>query len=105
MATTTSRAPGLDWETTSRVLSEERLFEPSPETVENANITAYMRAKGFKTYDELHRWSVEHSEEFWAEMAQELHWFTPWDKVLDWQPPYAKWFTGATTNVVYNALD
>ena len=40
MASTTSRAPGLDWETTSRVLSEERLFEPSADTVEQANITA-----------------------------------------------------------------
>ncbi|HUG14537.1 MAG TPA: acetate--CoA ligase [Thermomicrobiales bacterium] len=102
---TATKAPQLDWETTSRVLSEERLFEPSDEVVENANVTAYMRSKGFSTYDELHAWSVEHVEEFWSDMAGELHWFKPWDKVLDWQAPYAQWFTGAETNIVYNALD
>ena len=105
MATTSGRAPRLDWETTSRVLSEERVFEPSQDVIDNANITAYMRQKGFDSWDELHRWSVEHAEEFWAEIASELHWFTPWDQVLDWQAPYAKWFTGARTNIVYNALD
>lgn len=102
---TATRAPQLDWETTSRVLTEERLFNPSDEVVENANITAYMRQKGFSTYEELHRWSVENAEEFWSDMASELQWFKPWEKVLDWRPPYAQWFTGAETNIVYNALD
>jgi len=105
VATTTTHKPSLDWDTTSRVLSEERLYEPSPELVENANITAYMRGKGFSDYEELHRWSVEHSEEFWEDMARELDWFKPWSQVLDWQYPYAKWFVGAETNIVYNALD
>ncbi len=105
MTTTPTKAPSLDWETTSRVLSEERLFQPSQEVVENANITAYMRSKGFSTYDELHAWSVENNEEFWAEMASELDWFKQWDQILDWQPPYAKWFVGGETNIVYNALD
>ncbi|HMM42827.1 MAG TPA: acetyl-coenzyme A synthetase N-terminal domain-containing protein, partial [Thermomicrobiales bacterium] len=102
---TATKPKGLDWDTTSRVLSEERVFEPSEDIVENANITKYMREKGFSTYDELLQWSVEHSEEFWEEMAQELDWFKPWDKVLDWQPPNAKWFVGGETNIVYNALD
>jgi acetyl-CoA synthetase len=102
---TTTRAPQLDWETTSRVLSEERLFTPSDEVVENANITAYMRQKGFSSYEELHAWSVDNLEEFWSDMARELHWFEPWQQVLDWQDPYAKWFVGAKTNIVYNALD
>jgi acetyl-CoA synthetase len=31
-------------------------------------------------------------EEFWAEQARSLTWFEPWDKVLDWQLPFAKWF-------------
>ncbi|MCC6936113.1 MAG: acetate--CoA ligase [Thermomicrobiales bacterium] len=101
----TTKPKGLDWETTSRVLSEERVFEPSEEIVENANITRYMKEKGFSSYDELHQWSVEHSEEFWEEMAKELHWFKPWDKVLDWDAPDAKWFVGGETNIVYNALD
>jgi acetyl-CoA synthetase len=105
MTTTTTRAPRLEWDTTSRVLSEERLYEPSPELVEHSNIAAYMRAKGFSSYEELHRWSVDNHEQFWDEMARELHWFKPWEGTLDWQYPYAKWFVGAETNIVYNALD
>jgi acetyl-CoA synthetase len=95
----------LQFETTNRVLQEERLFEPTDAMREGANITQYMRAKGFDTYEDLHRWTIEHPEEFWAEMAKELHWFTPWEKVRDWQFPYVKWFTGAKTNIVYNCLD
>ncbi len=102
---TATKPKGLDWDTTSRVLSEERVFEPSEDIVENANITKYMRDKGFSSYEELHAWSVEHSEEFWEEMAKELDWFRPWEQVLDWQPPNAKWFVGGETNIVYNALD
>jgi acetyl-CoA synthetase len=102
---TATKPPQLDWDTTSRVLSENRTFEPSEDVVENANITKYIREKGFSNYDDLHTWSVEHNEDFWEEMAKELHWFKPWDKVLDWQPPYAKWFVGGETNIVYNALD
>jgi acetyl-CoA synthetase len=102
---TTTRAPGLDWGTTSRVLSEERVFEPSAEVVENANITAYMKEKGFSTYEELHKWSVENIEDFWADMAEDLHWFTEPTQTLDWQSPDAKWFVGGKTNICYNALD
>ena len=95
----------LQFETTNRVLQEERLFEPTDEMREGANITQYMRAKGFDSYEDLHKWTIEHPEEFWAEMAKELHWFAPWDNVRDWQFPYVKWFTGAKTNIVYNCLD
>ena len=42
---------------------------------------------------------------FWGEQAKNLFWFSPWKKTLDWQPPFAKWFTGGTINASYNALD
>ncbi len=42
---------------------------------------------------------------FWEGPASELHWFKKWDKVLDWKPPYAKWFAGGKTNISYNCLD
>jgi acetyl-CoA synthetase len=100
-----TRPPALRFETTSRVLTEERLFEPSPEIVDNANITAYMRQKGFANYDDLHRWSIEHPEEFWADMAATLDWFAPWEQVRAGGFPNVQWFTGAKTNIVYNALD
>jgi len=42
---------------------------------------------------------------FWNEQAKNLSWFSPWEKTLDWQPPFAKWFVGGTINASYNALD
>jgi acetyl-CoA synthetase len=42
---------------------------------------------------------------FWARYAREFHWFRKWRKVLEWKPPFAKWFVGGTTNISYNCLD
>ncbi len=56
-------------------------------------------------------WRAEHArsladpEKFWAEVAEDFHWFRRWDRVLEWNYPYAKWFTGAKCNITYNCLD
>ena len=42
---------------------------------------------------------------FWAEQAGALDWFRPWDTVLQWDLPFARWFDGGTLNVSYNCLD
>lgn len=42
---------------------------------------------------------------FWDRQARNLHWFSSWDKTLDWNPPFARWFVGGTINASYNALD
>ncbi len=84
----------------------ETMYMPSSSVVENANVTAYMKAKGFASYDELYNWSIAHPEEFWVDQANELEWYKPWDKVLDEsQAPFYKWFTGAKTNIIHNAID
>jgi len=58
------------------------------------------------TYDRLYKRSVEEPEAFWAEQAEaELTWTKKWDKVLDWQPPFARWFDGGELNVSANCLD
>ena len=44
-------------------------------------------------------------DEFWAKIARKLHWFSPWDKVREWNYPYAKWFVNGKTNITYNCLD
>lgn len=44
-------------------------------------------------------------EAFWAKQAESLDWFRPWDRVLEWNPPYAKWFIGGQLNASYNCLD
>lgn len=95
----------LEWETTDRVLKEERLFHPSPGVVDQAHVTSYMKQKGFSSWEALYEWSTRNSEQFWEEMAKELHWFSPWGKVLEWNPPDARWFVGGRTNICYNCLD
>ena len=42
---------------------------------------------------------------FWGERAKLLKWFKPWQKILDWNPPFAKWFVGGEINASYNTLD
>jgi len=42
---------------------------------------------------------------FWDNQAKNLHWFSPWNQTLDWNPPFAKWFVGGKINACYNALD
>jgi len=73
---------------------EERTFAPSPEFVAQANATAAL-------YDE----AAADRLGFWAKQAEFLAWDKKWDQVLDWQPPFAKWFIGGKLNACYNALD
>jgi len=42
---------------------------------------------------------------FWNSQAKKLSWFKPWDKTLEWNPPFARWFVGGTLNASYNCLD
>ena len=56
-------------------------------------------------YDTAYKQSIADPEKFWDGIAKELHWFSPWNKVLDWNYPWAKWFVGGTCNIAYNCLD
>ena len=49
--------------------------------------------------------ALEDPENFWGEMASELHWFKRWDKVFEWNYPDFSWFKGGTTNLAYNCLE
>ena len=69
---------------------------PKDEIIEKAHI---------KDYETLYQKSIEDPEAFWENIARDLLWFKPWNKVLEWQYPYARWFLGGQTNLVYNALD
>ena len=59
----------------------------------------------FEDYETLYKQSLEDREGFWAKVAEDLHWFKKWDKVLEWNYPYAKWFVGGKTNICFNCLD
>ncbi len=78
----------------SALSSESRRFDPPAELAAHANVTA--SAYEHATKDRLG---------FWAEQAGRLEWATPWTEVLDWQPPFAKWFVGGTLNASVNCLD
>ena len=80
-------------------LQEQRKFEPSAEFRSKAHI------KSLEEYERLYKESVEQPEKFWGNVAEELHWFKPWDKVLEWNAPWAKWFEGGQINLSYNCLD
>ena len=80
-------------------LRENRVFPPPPE------FSAKARIGSLAEYEALYKQSIEDPEKFWAGVAQELHWFKPWDKVLEWDLPWAKWFVGGKLNLSYNCLD
>ena len=75
------------------LLVETRKFKPSKEFKKNAIAKK-------KVYEE-----GKNSEAFWEKIAGELHWFKKWDKILEWNPPWAKWFVNGKINVSYNCLD
>src|SRR6187549_66042 len=79
---------------------EERVFPPSKEFSKRAHI------KSMAHYRKLYNESIKSPEKFWGKQAKnELVWFSPWKKVLQWKVPNAKWFVGGKLNVSYNCLD
>lgn len=58
-----------------------------------------------KDYEKLYADVKADPEAFWENIANELSWFKPWNKTLEWNYPYARWFVGAQCNIVHNALD
>jgi acetyl-CoA synthetase len=74
------------------LLLEERRYEPPPEFAAQANA-------GPEIYERDWR-------EFWEEEGRErVTWFEPFERLLEWEPPYAKWYLGGTLNVTYNCVD
>ena len=78
---------------------QQQVFEPSPEFAAAAHINS------FAAYQRRYAESVNDTETFWAEQAKSLAWFEPFTKTLEWNLPYAKWFTGGKLNACYNCLD
>jgi acetyl-CoA synthetase len=77
------------------LLHEQRTFPPPEAFSRKAHVrdaSVYERARADR-------------EGYWAEWARQLEWIRPWDRVLEWQPPHAKWFVGGKLNVSANCLD
>ena len=77
------------------LLQEERTFPPSGDFVGKANMAD----------PDIYEKARQDPEAFWADLAEELDWFQKWDRVLEWDPPFAKWFVGGKLNVSYNCID
>ena len=77
------------------LFSEGRTFPPPDE----------FKAEALVTDRSLHEQAERDLEGFWAEQAERLHWMKPWERVLDWDLPFAKWFVGGQLNVSDNCLD
>src|SRR3954463_5561064 len=80
-------------------MQENRVFPPPPKFVSRARIGTR------EEYQRMYRQSIEHPDEFWSGIAQQLHWIRMYDTVLEWNPPNAKWFVGGRLNVCYNCVD
>jgi acetyl-CoA synthetase len=77
------------------LLSEDRVFEP-PEA---------FRREALWSDGSIYERASADPEAFWAEQAGTLAWFQPWERVMDWDAPWVKWFIGGKLNVAYNCLD
>ena len=77
------------------LLEETRVFPP-PET---------FRAGANASSPSLYDSAARDPERFWASHAEELQWSRRWDRVLEWDPPHAKWFVGGEINASVNCLD
>ena len=76
---------------------EGEVYYPSEQVVSQAIL---------KDWDALAEKANKDLEGFWGDEAEELEWYKKWDKVLDdSNKPFFKWFVGAKTNIVHNAID
>ena len=85
--------------TIDTMLREDRRFPP-PEAFAGRAVVGSL-----DELRRLHEESLERPEEFWGRMAGRLDWVEPWDRVLEWDPPHARWFLGGRINVSANCLD
>jgi acetyl-CoA synthetase len=81
------------------VLHENRVFECAGDFRSQAHV------RGMDEYERLYKEAETDPEAFWGAIASQLHWFQPWERVLDWNCPWAKWFSGGQINLSYNCLD
>src|SRR3989338_572220 len=81
--------------TVSDLLQETRTFPPSEEFKKRSEVKD----------DALYKLAAQDRLKFWEQNAKRIDWFKPWDKTLEWNLPFAKWFVGAELNASYNCLD
>jgi len=94
--------PTTDSGAIDSILREDRVF--APPAASSLGFVSW-HVNSLDAYRTLHRRSVEDPEGFWREEGARLSWFSPFERVLEWNPPDARWFGGGTTNACYNCVD
>ena len=79
-------------------LRENRVFPPSRSFAEKS-------AYSLSDLQRLRELGARDIEGYWAEAARDLTWFQKWNRILEWQPPFSKWFVGGRINASVNCLD
>ncbi|HEX9695003.1 MAG TPA: acetate--CoA ligase [Actinomycetota bacterium] len=77
------------------LLDEHRVIDPP----------GAFRANALVSDDGVYARAGADPDAFWAEQARRLEWFTPWERVMDWTPPWVRWFGGGTLNATVSCLD
>ncbi len=82
-------------------------YYPPQAVVERSNVMAYVREKGYQSFEDLYQWTIADPQAFWSDMATRfVDWYQPWEEVLDEsEAPFYKWFVGGKINAVHNAID
>ncbi len=94
-----SKSPSTSKPDIESVLKEKRVLRPPAEFAKKAHI------RSFAEHKKISKAAQRDPQAYWARAAKELDWFKPWRKVLDWKPPFAKWFVGGKINISHNCLD
>ncbi|NNC21776.1 acetate--CoA ligase [Corallococcus exiguus] len=82
------------------VLTESRVFPPPEDFSRRAHI------RDMQDYQRLWDEAAKDPDKYWGDRArEELYWKEPFQTVLDWKPPHARWFVEGKTNLAYNCLD
>src|SRR3989338_7055080 len=77
------------------LLEENRIFQPAES----------FKSKAVIKDDAIYGEAKKNRTAFWAKCAEKLDWYKKWDKTLEWNPPFAKWFIGGKLNASYNCVD
>ncbi len=86
-------------ESISSLLQEHRIFHPSKDFSNQANIGS------MESYEIMRHNANIDPLTHWNNQAHKIHWFSPWETILEWKYPHAEWFKEGFTNASFNCLD
>ena len=83
----------------------DETFDVKLETTTYTPDPSYREESWIGSWETAYQRFLDDPDAFWADIAGELEWFRPWEKVKEWNYPHARWFTEAKLNITHNCLD